>query len=307
MNTGRLNPQNLDIARCLINDVYDNTEGFEFWQAEEIIASKEPTAFAGWVGSELVSFAYGNMINHCQGIIHWACSKRNFRDKCFSFEPIKACVLDLQKKGANKIHVSKWLDGPYRQLIESLNLSGIRIEHGQLTLRLNMQNYNNNPPTTKSGYQLRRFREGDEKIWAQVKNEIFASSSTASDFWTQNYLGVNMRSDFDPLGFFFAEHNGYPVGICAGLVLHDRKKIDGSYPGGIGWTGVSERCRSVGLGRSLMLSALNYLNDNGIIVTEVGTQFYRTAALNLYESLGFRIHLSSFNLYLQNETIYSQE
>ena len=298
MNTERLNPRNLDTARCFINDVYDDTEGFEVWKAEEIIASKEPTAFAGWMGGELVSFAYGDMLEPCQGIIHWACTKRNFRDKCLSFEPMQACILDLKKKGAEKIHVSKWLDAPYRRLIEHLDLSGIRIEHGQLTLRLNMRGYNNDPPTIKSGYRLRMFREGDDQIWAQVKNEIFASSSTASDFWTQNYLGVNMKSDFDPSGFFFAEHNGCPAGICAGLVLHDRKKIDGSYPGGIGWTGVSGKHRGVGLGRALMLSALNYLNDTCVLLTEVGTQFYRTAALNLYESLGFRIYIASFDLHL---------
>ena len=298
MNTEQLNPRNLDIARCLINDVYDDTEGFEAWKAEEIIASKEPMAFAGWMGGELVSVAYGDMLEPCQGIIHWACTKRNFRDKCFSFEPMQACIHYLKKKGAEKIHVSKWLDAPYRRLIEHLDLSGIRIEHGQLTLRLNMQGYNNDPPTIKSGYQLRMFREGDDQIWAQVKNEIFASSSTASDFWTQNYLGVNMQSDFDPPGFFFAEHDGCPVGICAGLILHDRKKIDGSHPGGIGWTGVSEEHRGVGLGRALMLSTLNYLNETCVPLTEVGTQFYRIAALKLYESLGFRIHIASFDLHL---------
>ena len=75
MNTEQLNPRNLDIARCLINDVYDDTEGFEAWKAEEIIASKEPMAFAGWMGGELVSFAYGDMLEPCQGIIHWACTK----------------------------------------------------------------------------------------------------------------------------------------------------------------------------------------------------------------------------------------
>ena len=31
-------------------------------------------------------------------------------------------------------------------------------------------------------------------------------------------------------------------------------------------------------------------------MTEIGTQFYRTAAVNLYESLGFRIHTASFNI-----------
>ena len=113
---------------------------------------------------------------------------------------------------------------------------------------------------------------------------------------TQTFSGVNKKLDFAPEGFFFAEKQGEPVGICAGIVLHDRKKIGGTFPGVIGWTGVHEDHRGGGLGRALMVSSLNYLHDRGIAVTEIGTQFYRTAAVNLYESLGFHIHTASFTI-----------
>ena len=101
------------------------------------------------------------------------------------------------------------------------------------------------------------------KRGADVKNVIFGSASTPEEFWTQTFSGVNKKLDFAPEGFFFAEKDGEPVGICAGIVLHDRKKIGGTFPGVIGWTGVHEDHRGVGLGRALMVSSLNYLHDRG--------------------------------------------
>ena len=201
-----------------------------------------------------------------------------------------------EDKGAKQIGVSNWLDAPYRQMLSCFELDGIEIKHDQLILRLNMRNYMPQPPPIAPGYNLRTFRENDEQTWADVKNAVFGSSSTPEQFWNQNFLGVNKQLDFAPEGFFFAEKDGEPVGICAGIVLHDRKKIGGMFPGGIGWTGVHGDHRGVGLGRALMISSLNYLHDRGIAVTEVGTQFYRTAAVNLYESLSFRIHTASFNI-----------
>lgn len=84
--------------------------------------------------------------------------------------------------------------------------------------------------------------------------------------------------------------------MSAGIVLHNRKKISGTLPGGIGWTGVHKNHRGIGLGRALVVSSLNYLHDRGVAVTEVGTEFYRTAAVNLYESLGFHIYIAWFTI-----------
>ena len=84
--------------------------------------------------------------------------------------------------------------------------------------------------------------------------------------------------------------------MSAGVVLHDREKIAGTFPGGIGWTGVHKNHRGIGLGRALVVSSLKYLYDRGVAVTEVGTEFYRTAPMNLYESLGFRIYIAWFTI-----------
>ena len=292
-----LNTNNRNAALSLINDAYDNVHGFQLLTVGDLSALKQSGFFAlGSMDSKLVSFAYSSMVEEGLGEIRWAGVPDDFRGECHTLLPMQGCIKYLKDKGANQIGVSSWLDAPYRQMLSHFERGGIEVKHDQLILRLDMRNYTPQPPPIEAGYNLRTFRENDEQTWADVKNEVFGSSSTSEQFWNQNFLGVNKRLDFAPEGFFFAEKDGEPVGICAGIVLHDRKKIGGTFPGGIGWTGVHKDHRGVGLGRALMVSSLNYLHDRGIAVTEVGTQFYRTAAVNLYESLGFHIHTASFNI-----------
>ena len=293
----KLNAKNRDAALSLINEAYDNVHGFEPFTPTDLDALEQSGLFTlGSMEGKLVSFAYSSMVEDGLGEIRWAGVPDNFRGECHTLPPMQGCIKYLRDKGAKQIGVSSWLDAPYRQMLSRFELGGVEIKHDQLILRLDMRNYTPQPPPMKAGYNLRTFRENDEQTWADLKNAIFGSSSTPEQFWNQNFLGVNKRLDFAPDGFFFAEKDGKPVGICAGIVLHDRKKIGGTFPGGIGWTGVHKDHRGVGLGRALMVSSLNYLHDRGIAVTEVGTQFYRTAAVNLYESLGFHIYTASFNI-----------
>lgn len=293
----KLNAQNRNAALSLINEAYDNVHGFEPLTIADLDALEQSGLFAlGSMDGKLVSFAYSSMVEEGLGEIRWAGVPDNFRGECHSLPPMQVCIKYLKDKGAKQIGVSNWLDAPYRQMLSRFELGGVEIKHDQLILRVDMRNYTPQPSPIEAGYNLRTFRENDEQTWAEVKNAVFGSASTSEQFWNQTFLGVNKRLDFAPEGFFFAEKDGEPVGICAGIVLHDRKKIGGTFPGGIGWTGVHEDHRGAGLGRALMVSSLNYLHDRGIAVTEVGTQFYRTAAVNLYESLGFRIHTASFNI-----------
>ena len=293
----KLNAKNRHAALSLINDAFDNVHGFEPLTAADLSTLEQSGVFAlGSMEGKLVSFAYSAIVEEGLGEIRWAGVPDEFRGECHSFAPMQRCIHYLKDKGAKRIGVTNWLDAPYRHMLSHCQRERIEVVHDQLTLRLDMRNYTPQPPPIKGGYNLRTFREGDEQTWADVKNAVFGSFSKSGEFWNQNFLGVNKGLDFAPHGFFFAEKDGEPIGICAGIVLHDRKKICGTFPGGIGWTGVHEDHRGVGLGRALMVSSLNYLHDRGIAVTEVGTQFYRTAAVNLYESLGFHIHTASFTI-----------
>ncbi len=294
----KLNANNRNAALSLINGAYDNVHGFQPLTADDLSALEQSGCFAlGSMGDKLVSFAYSSMVEEGLGEIRWVGVLDDFRGECYSLPPMQGCINYLKDKGAKQIGVANWLDAPYRQMLSHFEREGIEIEHDHLILRIDMHNYTPQPPSIKAGYNLRTFREDDEQTWAEVKNVVFGSASAPEEFWTQTFSGVNKKLDFAPEGFFFAEKDEEPVGICAGIVLHGRKKIRGTFPGVIGWTGVHEDHRGVGLGRALMVSSLNYLHDRGIAVTEIGTQFYRTAAVNLYESLGFHIHTAWFTIY----------
>ena len=297
LSVEKLSAENRDAALSLINDAYDNVHGFEPFTIADLSTLEQSGLFAlGSMDGKLVSFAYSSMVEEGLGEVRWAGVPDNFRGECHSLLPMQACINYLKDNGAKRIGVSNWLDAPYRQMLSHFERKRIEVNHDHLILRLDMRNYTPQPPPIKAGYNLRTFQEGDEQTWADVKNVVFGSSSTPEEFWTQTFSGVNKKLDFAPEGFFFAEKDGEPVGICAGIVLHDRKKIGGTFPGVIGWTGVHEDHRGVGLGRALMVSSLNYLHDRGIAVTEIGTQFYRTAAVNLYESLGFHIYTAWFTI-----------
>ena len=293
----KLNTNNRNAALSLINDAYDSVHGFQSLTTDDLSALEQSGFFVlGSMDGELVSFAYSAMVEEGLGEIRWAGVPDDCRGECRTLPPMQACINYLKSKGAKRVGVVTWLDAPYRQMLSHFEGEGVEVIHDQLILRLDMQDYTPQPPPIETGYSIRTFREGDEQTWADVKNAVFGSSSNSGEFWNQSFLGVNKGLDFAPHGFFFAEKDGEPIGISAGIVLHDRKKIGGTFPGGIGWTGVHEDYRGVGLGRALMVSSLNYLHDRGIAVTEVGTQFYRTAAVNLYESLGFHIHTAWFTI-----------
>lgn len=293
----KLNTKNREAVLSLINEAYNNVHGFQPLTVVDLGVLEQSGFFAlGSMDGQLVSFAYSSMVEDGLGEIRWVGVPDNFRGKCHSLPPMEECIKYLKDKGAKQIGVSNWLDAPYRQMLSHFEQERIEVEHDHLILRIDMWNYTPQPPPIKAEYNLRTFREGDEQTWADVKNAVFGSSSTPEEFWTQTFSGVNKKLDFAPEGFFFAEKDGEPVGICAGIVLHDRKKIGGTFPGVIGWTGVHKDHRGVGLGRALMVSSLNYLHDRGVAVTEIGTQFYRNAAVNLYESLGFHIYTAWFTI-----------
>ena len=297
LSVQKLNTRNRDAALSLINDAYATVRGFQPFTMTDLISLEQSGLFAlGSIDGKLVSFAYGSIAEEGEGKIHWAGVPEEFRGECRSLPPMQACINFLRDKGAKRIGVENWLDAPYRQMLSHFEHEGITVEHVHSTLRLDMGDYTWQPPQMKSGYNLRTFRDGDEQTWADIRNAAFGHSSNADEFWTQTFLGVNKRIDFDPQGFFFVEKEGESVGMSAGIVLHDRKKIGGMFPGGIGWTGVHKDHRGIGLGRALAITSLNYLHERGLAVTEVGTEFYRNAAVNLYESLGFRIYIAWFTI-----------
>jgi mycothiol synthase len=144
-------------------------------------------------------------------------------------------------------------------------------------------------PRVVPGVVIRTFRVGqDEDAWTALNHKAFASHPEQGA-WTRADLDVREREPwFDPDGFFLADRDGRMVGF------HWTKiHAAGSEPGGgaavgeVYVVGVDPDEQGSGLGRALTLVGLRYLRDRGLPAVMLYVDGDNTAAIRLYESLGF--------------------
>jgi mycothiol synthase len=166
-------------------------------------------------------------------------------------------------------------------------------------------------PHVPDGIVIRTFQVGqDEDAWTALNHEAFAAHPEQGS-WTRADLEVREREPwFDPAGFFLADRDGHLAGFHWTKIhapadqddaasLHaasphgaspDEASLDGGQPEAIGEVyvvGVDPGERGTGLGRALTLIGLRYLRERGLPQVMLYVDGDNTAAVRLYESLGF--------------------
>jgi mycothiol synthase len=138
--------------------------------------------------------------------------------------------------------------------------------------------------STPSGYALRTLAEGEEAAYARLKSACFPEERP----WTE----ANFRQEFLMGPFpayeriFVAVRDGALVGTASAWEIEY-----GEGPVGlIHWVGVDPVHRGQGLGEALNLCALGELKARGYPDAWLNTARDRTAAMQLYERLGFALH-----------------
>ncbi|MGK5550448.1 mycothiol synthase [Actinomadura kijaniata] len=134
------------------------------------------------------------------------------------------------------------------------------------------------------GVRLRTFEPGrDERAWLRVNARAFATHPEQGAWTMADVRAREAEPWFDPAGLFLAERDGEVVGF------HWTK----IHPDGLGEVyvvGVDPSAQGLGLGRTLTLTGLHHLRDRGVPQILLYVDESNTAAVRLYESLGFTRH-----------------
>jgi mycothiol synthase len=149
-------------------------------------------------------------------------------------------------------------------------------------------------PSYAEGVTVRTFVVGqDEEGWVDLNRRAFARHPEQGA-WTLDDLALREREPwFDADGFFLAERGGRLAGFHWTKIHGD----GGSPPehghdtiGEVYVVGVDPDQRGSGLGRALTLTGLRYLRSRGLTRVMLYVDEANTAAIRLYESLGFTHH-----------------
>jgi len=154
-------------------------------------------------------------------------------------------------------------------------------------------------PQVADGITVRTFKPGqDEDAWVSLNHRAF-SRHPEQGAWTRADIDMREREPwFDPEGFFLAERDSDLVGFhwtkihggneemghaaAAAATGHGHEAIGEVYV-----VGVDPATRGTGLGRALTLIGLRYLRSRGLAQVMLYVDETNTAAIGLYESLGF--------------------
>ena len=127
----------------------------------------------------------------------------------------------------------------------------------------------------------------DENNWLELNSQVFADHPEQGRM-TREDLDVRMSEAwFDPTGFLIATRDGKMVGyhwtkVHGGQGTHGHSEIGEIYV-----LGVAPSERGTGLARALSIRGLEHLRSQGLPAAMLYVDADNTAAIGLYESLGF--------------------
>ncbi len=120
----------------------------------------------------------------------------------------------------------------------------------------------------------------DEQAWLNVNNSAFSWHGEQGD-WDLATLQARMTEPwFDPTGFLLHERDGRLAAFCW-------TKVHEAAVGEIYVIAVHPDFHGLGLGRALTVAGLRHLSDTGSTTAMLYVEADNTAAVRLYESLGF--------------------
>jgi mycothiol synthase len=143
---------------------------------------------------------------------------------------------------------------------------------------------------------IRTFLPGlDSDNWLTLNNKAFTNHPEQGN-WSINDLNLRLKEDwFNEKGFFIAEKDNQIIGATwtkiHGAISHQHDGKDSHDHGAIGEiyiTAIDPSYNRLGIGKVLTITALNYLKYQGLNQVILYVDEDNKAAINLYQSLGFK-------------------
>ncbi|MFF6788889.1 mycothiol synthase [Streptomyces filamentosus] len=140
-------------------------------------------------------------------------------------------------------------------------------------------------PVLPEGVTIRTFVPGqDDAAWLAVNAAAFAHHPEQGAL-TQRDLDDRIAEPwFDPKGFFLAERDGALVGFHW-TKTHAEERLGEVYV-----VGILPQAQGGGLGKALTATGLRHLAAQGLPTAMLYVDADNTAAVRVYEGLGFRTH-----------------
>jgi mycothiol synthase len=164
---------------------------------------------------------------------------------------------------------------------------GYRHGRSSFTMQVGLADHPPQSPGLPKGFELRRYRAGDEERIRRTLNQAFASDPSHHEITPAMFREFHLqRRGFEPALWRLAWHEGE----LAGTALAYAEVAGEPELGWISVLAVDPTWRKRGLGEALLRSALCTLHARGVRRVGLGVDTHNeTGALRLYERIGMQV------------------